>query len=219
MTNGSTSHKLMSEDGAWERMFNELKQKGYIEERDGAQWFLATKFGAEKDVVVIRSDVETPFSTPTSRPTSPTTSTNWDRNHPTATSPEPSTSGAVTTTDTSSASPPLCRPLTSTLLASRSRQSRSSTSKLDNKKLKLSKRKGQIVTIDDLLDQVGIDVCRYEFLNRSHNAQMTFDIEQAKRQSHRKPGLLHTVRPRTALLHPGDCCSTGRLGPLCRVLT
>ena len=48
-------HKLMSEDGAWDRMFNQLKQKGYIEERDGAQWFLATKFGAEKDVVVIRS--------------------------------------------------------------------------------------------------------------------------------------------------------------------
>ena len=59
--------------------------------------------------------------------------------------------------------------------------------KLDNKKLKLSKRKGQIVTIDDLLDQVGIDVCRYEFLNRSHNAQMTFDIEQAKRQSLENP--------------------------------
>ena len=59
--------------------------------------------------------------------------------------------------------------------------------KLDNKKLKLSKRKGQIVTIDDLLDQVGRDVCRYEFLNRSHNAQMTFDIEQAKRQSLENP--------------------------------
>ena len=47
--------ELMGEDGAWDRMFNELKQKGYIEERDGAQWFLATKFGAEKDVVVVRS--------------------------------------------------------------------------------------------------------------------------------------------------------------------
>ena len=48
---------LMGEDGAWDRMFNELDKKGYIEERDGAQWFLATKFGAEKDVVVVRSDV------------------------------------------------------------------------------------------------------------------------------------------------------------------
>ena len=47
--------ELMGEGGAWERMFNELKQKGYIAERDGAQWFLATKFGAEKDVVVVRS--------------------------------------------------------------------------------------------------------------------------------------------------------------------
>ena len=59
--------------------------------------------------------------------------------------------------------------------------------KVDDKKLKLSKRKGQIVTIDDLLDEVRKDACRYEFLNRSHNAQMTFDIEQAKRQTLENP--------------------------------
>ena len=59
--------------------------------------------------------------------------------------------------------------------------------KADEKRLKFSKRKGQIITIDKLLKEVGKDACRYEFLNRSHTAQMTFDIEQVKRQSLENP--------------------------------
>ena len=178
-------HKLMSEDGAWERMFNELKQKGYIEERDGAQWFLATKFGAEKDVVVIRSgkrQEHTYFATdfayhlnklgpkPPYRNFSRTINI-WGGDHHGHVIRLAAAMQAV------DIDPARVQVQTVQIVHF----------KLDNKKLKLSKRKGQIVTIDDLLDQVGIDVCRYEFLNRSHNAQMTFDIEQAKRQSLENP--------------------------------
>ena len=178
-------HKLMSEDGAWDRMFNELKQKGYIEERDGAQWFLATKFGAEKDVVVIRSgkrQEHTYFATdfayhldklgpkPPHRNFSRTINI-WGGDH----------HGHIIRFAAAMRSVDIdpARVQVQTVQIVHF--------KLDNKKLKLSKRKGQIVTIDDLLDQVGRDVCRYEFLNRSQNAQMTFDIEQAKRQSLENP--------------------------------
>ena len=176
---------LMGEDGAWERMFNELDKKGYIEERDGAQWFLATKFGAEKDVVVVRSDVRkehTYFATdfayhldklgpkPPHRNFSRTINI-WGGDH----------HGHIIRFAAAMRSVDIdpARVQVQTVQIVHF--------KADDKKLKLSKRKGQIVTIDDLLDEVGKDACRYEFLNRSHNAQMTFDIEQAKRQSIENP--------------------------------
>ena len=177
--------ELMGEDGAWVRMFNELKQKGYIEERDDAQWFLATKFGAEKDVVVVRSGkrkFHSYFATdfayhlnklgpkPPYRNFSRTINI-WGGDH----------HGHVIR-------------LAAAMQAVDIDPSRVQVQtvqivhfKVDDKKLKLSKRKGQIVTIDDLLDEVRKDACRYEFLNRSHNAQMTFDIEQAKRQTLENP--------------------------------
>ena len=176
---------LMGEDGAWARMFNELKQKEYIEERDGAQWFLATKFGAEKDVVVKRSDVDnlhTYFATdfayhlnklgpkPPYRDFSRTINI-WGGDHHGHVIRLAAAMQAV------DIDPARVQVQTVQIVHF----------KADDKKLKLSKRKGQIVTIDDLLEEVGKDACRYEFLNRSHNAQMTFDIEQAKRQSLENP--------------------------------
>ena len=177
--------ELMGEDGAWERMFNELEKKGYIEERDGAQWFLATKFGAEKDVVVVRSDVRkehTYFATdfayhlnklgpkPPYRNFSRTINI-WGGDHHGHVIRLAAAMQAV------GIDPARVQVQTVQIVHF----------KADDKKLKLSKRKGQIITIDDLLDEVGKDACRYEFLNRSHNAQMTFDIEQAKRQSIENP--------------------------------
>ena len=176
---------LMGEDGAWERMFNELDKKGYIEERDGAQWFLATKFGAEKDVVVVRSDVRkehTYFATdfayhlnklgpkPPYRNFSRTINI-WGGDHHGHVIRLAAAMQAV------GIDPARVQVQTVQIVHF----------KADDKKLKLSKRKGQIVTIDDLLEEVGKDACRYEFLNRSHNAQMTFDIEQAKRQTLENP--------------------------------
>ena len=176
---------LMGEDGAWDRMFNELKQKGYIEERDGAQWFLATKLGAEKDVVVVRSGkrkFHSYFATdfayhlnklgpkPPYRDFSRTINI-WGGDHHGHVIRLAAAMQAV------DIDPARVQVQTVQIVHF----------KADDKKLKLSKRKGQIITIDDLLEEVGKDACRYEFLNRSHNAQMTFDIEQAKRQSIENP--------------------------------
>jgi len=53
--------------------------------------------------------------------------------------------------------------------------------------VKLSKRSGDIVTLRELLDEVGSDACRFSFLSRSADAQMDFDIELAKKQSADNP--------------------------------
>lgn len=53
--------------------------------------------------------------------------------------------------------------------------------------VKVSKRSGDIVTLRELLDEVGSDACRFSFLSRSADAQMDFDIELAKKQSADNP--------------------------------
>ena len=53
--------------------------------------------------------------------------------------------------------------------------------------VKLSKREGNIVTADELLEKVGRDAIRYVFLSRSANTQMTFDVALAKKQSSDNP--------------------------------
>ncbi len=49
--------------------------------------------------------------------------------------------------------------------------------------VKVSKRSGDIITLRELIDEVGPDVCRFFFLSHSADSQMDFDIELAKKQS------------------------------------
>jgi arginyl-tRNA synthetase len=53
--------------------------------------------------------------------------------------------------------------------------------------VKVSKRSGDIVTLREVIDEVGPDACRFMFLSRSADSQMDFDIELAKRQSAENP--------------------------------
>jgi arginyl-tRNA synthetase len=53
--------------------------------------------------------------------------------------------------------------------------------------VRLSKRAGEIITLRDILDEVGPDACRFFFLQRSPNSQMDFDLELAARQSNENP--------------------------------
>ena len=52
---------------------------------------------------------------------------------------------------------------------------------------KLSKRKGNIVTMADLLDEIGEDAARYFYLNKSLNSHIEIDLELAKKQSQENP--------------------------------
>ncbi len=51
----------------------------------------------------------------------------------------------------------------------------------------MSKRTGEIVTLDELLDEVGADAARYFFLQRSNDSPLDFDIELAKKESPENP--------------------------------
>jgi len=54
-------------------------------------------------------------------------------------------------------------------------------------KVKMSKRAGKIVTMDDLIDEVGRDAARYFFIDRKPSAHLNFDLELAKTKSSENP--------------------------------
>ncbi|MDD5747854.1 MAG: arginine--tRNA ligase [Actinomycetota bacterium] len=51
----------------------------------------------------------------------------------------------------------------------------------------MSKRTGDLITLDELLDEVGTDAARYFFLQRSNDSPLDFDIEFAKKESPENP--------------------------------
>jgi arginyl-tRNA synthetase len=52
---------------------------------------------------------------------------------------------------------------------------------------RMSTRKGEFVTLDELVDDVGPDVVRYFILARSPDAHMDFDLDLARQQSNENP--------------------------------
>jgi len=57
----------------------------------------------------------------------------------------------------------------------------------NGKEVKMSKRKGVYITMDELLEEVGSDVVRFFFLQRSAGTHLKFDLSLAKEQSKKNP--------------------------------
>jgi arginyl-tRNA synthetase len=54
-------------------------------------------------------------------------------------------------------------------------------------RVQLSKRAGAIVTLDDLVDDIGVDAARWFLLSRSHDTRIDLDLELARSQSQDNP--------------------------------
>jgi len=57
----------------------------------------------------------------------------------------------------------------------------------DNKPFKMSKRKGDYITVDDLIEEVGKDATRFIMLNRSSDVELDFDFDSVKEKSKDNP--------------------------------
>jgi arginyl-tRNA synthetase len=55
------------------------------------------------------------------------------------------------------------------------------------KVVKMSKRAGEIIEMDELIDEVGVDAARYFFVDRRLSQSLDFDIDLAKKQSDENP--------------------------------
>jgi len=59
--------------------------------------------------------------------------------------------------------------------------------KKEGKAYKMSKRKGEVIDLEWLVDEVGLDVTRFLYLMKSLDTQMEFDLDLAKERSEKNP--------------------------------
>ena len=155
-----------------------LETAGYIEERDGAKWFLTTKFGDDKDRVVIRSNGESTYLASDLPYLIDKFSRGFDHliylwgadHHGTI---KRLLAGAEALgLDPAKVEVRLVQIVS--LLSG-------------GEAVKASKRAGAIVPLDELVDDVGVDAARYTFLSRSYDGPLEFDLVLAKEQAPENP--------------------------------
>jgi arginyl-tRNA synthetase len=69
----------------------------------------------------------------------------------------------------------------------------------EGKEVRMSKRAGTYVTLDELIDEVGLDVARFFFLERSPGSHLSLDLDLAKEKSEKNP--VYYVQYANARIH------------------
>ena len=166
--------------GRFDKVLNLLEDADLIVERDGAKWFAATKLGLEEDTVVIRSGEGGPtyFGTDIAYHHEKFLERSFDRvinvwgadHH-----------GHVARMHAILRAFDLDPGRLTIIL------NQIVNFKNEGESLKFSKRNNVMVTIEELLEEVGSDACRFTFLSRSPESHMEFDLGLAKKQSSENP--------------------------------
>ena len=166
-------------DGRYEETMSLLRERGFTALSDGAEWFTSTALGEEKDNVIVRSTgAPTYFASDIAYHRDKFERRGFDRvidiwgadhqGH------VPRMKAVMQALDLD---PGRLTILIGQLV----------TLKHGGDVVRASKRSGNIVTLGDLVDEVGADACRYFFLARAAESQMEFDLELAKRESSENP--------------------------------
>jgi arginyl-tRNA synthetase len=166
------------ESGAVEEVVADLKESGNAYEGDGALWLATSKFGDDKDRVLVKSDGSYTYMVPDLA----YHRDKWDRGFAQAVN----VLGADHT-----GYPPRLKAGLIALGVPRNfldvEIMRLVKLIRGGEQVKFSKRAGNIVTFDELLDEVGEDVARYFYVRSSHKTEMNFDLDLAIRQSEENP--------------------------------
>ncbi|HUP84011.1 MAG TPA: arginine--tRNA ligase [Candidatus Limnocylindria bacterium] len=165
-------------DGYVGRAIDKLKVSDDIYEQDGAQWFRSTKYGDDKDRVVIRSNGEPTYFASDIGYVSEKFGRGfdeliyiWGADH----------HGTIARLKNAAQALGLDRDATNVLLISWVHFVR------DGVEVSMSKRTGEFVTLDELLDEIGVDAARWFFASRAPTTGIDFDIELAKKESSENP--------------------------------
>ena len=171
------SEKGLQEGGKVDEVINLLKEKDFIYEKDGALWFKSTQFGDDKDRVVIKSNGEkTYFGSDVAYHKEKLDRgfdkliDIWGADHHGEVA---RTKGAL---EALGYKDKLDIILTQFVRVLKGGQ-----------EMKMSKRAGTYVSVDDLIDEVGKDATRFFFLMHSAEAHMNFDLDLAKERSEKNP--------------------------------
>ena len=169
------SERTLYDNGQYQKVMSLLRQGGYIVEKEGATWFVSTALGDDKDNVVVRSD-----GSPTYFASDIAYHYNkfferkfdkviniWGADHQGHISRMQAVVGALGVTSER------LKVIISQMV----------TLRRGGELVRISKRSGDLITLREVIDEVGPDACRFLFLSRSADAQMDFDLESAKKES------------------------------------
>ena len=165
-------------EGWVERAVERLRAGGHVFEDDGALWFRSTAFGDDKDRVVYRSDGRPTYFAADIGYVTEKFSRGfdhliyiWGADH----------HGTVARLRNAATAMGYDTAAVQVLLYSWVRFIR------DGQEISMSKRAGEFITLDELLEEVGVDAARWFFASRAATTGIDFDIELAKRQSSDNP--------------------------------
>ncbi|MFN2418310.1 MAG: arginine--tRNA ligase [Candidatus Limnocylindria bacterium] len=166
-------------DGGWvERAVGELRMQGHVYEADGATWFRSTAFGDDKDRVIYRSNgLPTYFASDIGYVVEKLSRGFdeliyiWGADH----------HGTVARVRNAAKAMGFDREAVRMLLIAWVRFVR------DGVEIPMSKRSGEFITLDEVLNEVGVDAARWYFSSRAYTSGIDFDLELAKKQSNENP--------------------------------
>lgn len=172
------SETSLYEKGLVEASLDELKAKGQVYEQDGATWLRTTEYGDDKDRVLVKNDGTYTYLTPDIAYHRDKYNRGYDRminiwgadHHGYI----PRMKAAMQAIGND--------PDKLTVLIAQM------VSLFQNgEKVKMSKRTGKAVTMEDLMEEVGIDAIRYFFTMRSMDSHLDFDMDLAISTSNENP--------------------------------
>lgn len=172
------SERELYKDGGVGKLLAELEDKGFIYREDNTLWFRTTAFGDEKDRVVVRQNGE---------PTYFAADIAYHRNK--------YERGFETVIDIWGADHHGYIPRVMAGIQALGHEKENLKVVLiqlvnllrDGVPVAMSTRSGEFVTMREVIDEVGKDAARYNFLMRRSDSHLDFDLELAKKQSNENP--------------------------------
>ena len=175
------SEQSLFDEGKIESVIRDLDQKGYLYLKEGATWFRSTEFGDEKDRVVRRDNgIYTYFASDIAYHVDKfkrgfdTVINIWGADHHGYIPRVRAALAALGVFDLESDR--LRIPLIQFAVLYR-----------DGKKLAMSTRSGEFVTLEELRDEVGRDAARFFYIYRKSDQHLDFDLDLAKAQNNENP--------------------------------
>ena len=173
------SERSLYRGGQYDRVMELLQSGGYVAKKENATWFESSSLGEDKDNVLVRSDGSpTYFASDVAYHYNKFVERKFDRvidiwgaDHQ-GHVPRMRTMLKALGCDPEQLKVIICQLV---------------TLRRGEEIVKVSKRSGDIVTLQEVIEEVGPDPCRFIFLSRSADSQMDFDMELAKKQSADNP--------------------------------
>lgn len=171
------SEKKIQDEGYVEKAIGTLKEKGMTYESEGALWLKTTEFGDEKDRVLVKSDGKNAYFASDCGYLLNKMERGFDRMIMSLGADHHGYLSRIKAAAEALGFEGDFRILISQMVRLVK----------DGKEARMSKRAGNVVYIDDLIDDLGHDVVRFFFLMYSPDTHMNFDLGLAKERSNKNP--------------------------------